>query len=320
MLKNLFSEQRDYLNHFFDQLDLTQAEAFLEACLDCRGMVFFTGIGKSGIIGEKIAMTLVSTGTRALFLPPSNLLHGDLGVVTKEDLFVMMSKSGETEELLELLPFIRRRKTPLLAITSNPNSRLAKEADIAVTLPVAKELCPFDLAPTTSTAVQLLFGDALAIALMKAKSFTLNEYAVNHPAGTIGKKMTLTVGDLMWEGENIPLCRPKDPLKAILTELTNKKCGCLLIADEENQLLGIFTDGDLRRGLQEHGPALLEQPMEELMQSCAVQLSKDHLAWEAVKVLQKDPKRWVMVAPVVEEGKIIGILRMHDVVHAGLSN
>lgn len=320
MLTTLFAEQREQLNHFFNSVDPAQAEAFFEACLKCKGMILITGVGKSGIIGEKIAMTLVSTGTRALFLPPVNLLHGDLGIMTSDDLFILMSKSGETEELIELIPFIRKKGGSILAITSNPYSRLSREADVAVCLPVQKELCPFDLAPTISTAVQLLFGDALAVALMKAKSFSINDYAGNHPAGTIGKKMTLTVNDLMRGGECVPLCSPKDLLKDVLVELSNKKCGCLLVADENKNLLGIFTDGDLRRGLQQHGPGLLEHSMERLMQSCKVNLSKDILAWEAVKILQQDPSRWVMVAPVLEDEKIVGILRMHDVVHAGLSN
>lgn len=320
MITSLFAQQREHLDYFFNQIDLSKAEAFLRACLDCKGLVMLTGIGKSGIIGEKIAMTFVSTGTRALFLPPANLLHGDLGVMTADDLFIMMSKSGETEELLALIPFVRKKKTKLLAITSNSNSRLAKEADIAIDLPVVKELCPFDLAPTTSTTVQLLFGDALAVALMKLKSFSIHEFAINHPAGTLGKKMTLTVKDLMLGDSLIPLCAPEAPLSEVLIELTNKKCGCLLVSDQEKQLLGIFTDGDLRRGLQNHGSSLLNFPMRELMQHCAVTLSQETLAWEAVKILQKDPKRWVMMAPVLEGNKIVGILRMHDVVHAGLSN
>lgn len=320
MIDALFSQQRQYLNYFFDSVDPLQAEKFLQACLHCKGMLLITGVGKSGIIGEKMAMTLVSTGTRALFLPPVNLLHGDLGIMREEDIFIVMSKSGETEELLELFPFVRRRASAILGITSNPHSRLAKEADVAIVLPVEKELCPFDLAPTTSTTVQLLFGDALAVALMKTKSFTLSDYAVNHPAGTIGKKMHLTVGDLMWHGEKIPFCHPTDLLSDVLVELSNKQCGCLLITTPEQKLLGIFTDGDLRRGLQSHGPALLERSMESLMQQCSVHLDQKTLAWEAVKVLQQDPSRFVMVAPVLKEDKVVGLLRLHDIVNAGLSD
>ncbi len=318
MLKNLFREQRSYLNAFFEQIDVERAEAFLKACLECKGLIVFSGVGKSGIIAEKIATTMVSTGTKALNLPPTNFLHGDLGVMTSEDLLVLISKSGETEELLTLLPFARRRKVRVLTIVSNPQSRLAKEADLSISLPVEKELCPFDLAPTTSTEVQLIFGDALAIAMMKAKGFSLSEYALNHPSGSIGKKITLSVSDIMLRKEGVPFCSPHDRLVDVLVELSNKKCGCLIVADEKQKLLGIFTDGDLRRALQNQGAGVLEKKMENLMTASAISVPQDILAWEAMKIMQKDPKRWVMVVPVINDEKVVGMVRMHDIVQAGL--
>ncbi|MES2344344.1 MAG: CBS domain-containing protein, partial [Chlamydiota bacterium] len=199
-------------------------------------------------------------------------------------------------------------------------SRLAKEADIAIDLPVYKELCPFDLAPTTSTTVQLLFGDALAMALMKLKSFSITDFSINHPAGALGRRMTLIVEDLMKKGDDIPFCAPENKLCEVLDQLSNKKCGCLIVADSQKKLAGIFTDGDLRRGLQTHGPSLLEYSMGSLTAGCFVTLSKDELVWDAVKILQKDPKRWVMVAPVIADDKVIGVLRMHDVISVGLAN
>lgn len=319
MLKDLFEEQHKYLDYFYERLDPESAQKFFQACLDCQGLIVLTGVGKSGLIAEKIAMTLISTGTRALYLPPTNFLHGDLGILTEQDILILISKSGETEELLNLVPFVKKRGAKLLAIVSNPASRLAKESTLNVCLPVEKELCPFDLAPTTSTAVQLIFGDVLAVALMKAKEFSIDAYALNHPSGTIGKKVTLTVQDLMWQGDKIPLCRPEDRLLDKLVELSNKKCGCLLIADKEQKLLGIFTDGDLRRSLQRQGASILEQKLEELMSPCAIWVSKDLLAWEAMKRMQKDPKRFVMISPVLEQEKVVGIIRMHDIVQAGLS-
>ncbi|HSX12144.1 MAG TPA: SIS domain-containing protein, partial [Rhabdochlamydiaceae bacterium] len=197
IIEELFAKQKQYINYFFDSLDLAAAAPFFQACLDCRGSLIFTGVGKSGIIAEKIAMTLVSTGTRAHFLSPINFLHGDIGMISSEDAVVMLSKSGEAEELLNILPFFKRREAKILTIVSNPVSRLAKIADVSVYLPVEKELCPFDLAPTTSTAVQLLFGDLLAAALMRAKGFSLDDYIQNHPLGSIGKKMTVKVKNLM---------------------------------------------------------------------------------------------------------------------------
>lgn len=320
MFKELFQEQQRTIDAFFEQVDLGQAEAFLQACLHCKGFIALTGVGKSGVIAEKIATTLVSTGTKALYFPPTNFLHGDLGVIGSHDLLVLISKSGQTEELLSLLPFARQRKTKTLALISNPQSRLAKECDLSMHLPVEKELCPFDLAPTTSTEIQLIFGDALAVALMKAKGFSLNEYALNHPAGSIGKKMTLSVTEVMKQGESLPLCTPSDRLGDVLTELTGKQCGCLLVVDQEKRLKGIFTDGDLRRALQNQGSLVLEKKMEGLMTPSAIWVSPNILAWEAVKIMQKDPKRWIMVVPVLEEGKVVGVVRMHDIIQAGLAS
>ena len=320
MFKELFEEQRRTLNAFFEQVDLERADAFLQACLGCRGFIALTGVGKSGVIAEKIATTLVSTGTKALYFPPTNFLHGDLGILGEDDLLVLISKSGETEELLEILPFARQRKAKTLALVSNPQSRLAKECDLCMNLPVEKELCPFDLAPTTSTEIQLIFGDALAVALMKAKGFSLGEYALNHPAGSLGKKMTIAVTQIMKQGEEIPLCQPSDRLGDVLDELTSKRCGCLLVVDREKRLKGIFTDGDLRRALQNQGSLVLEKKMEGLMTPSAVWIPPNILAWEAVKIMQKDPKRWIMVVPVLDEGKVVGVVRMHDVVQAGLTS
>lgn len=186
-------------------------------------------------------------------------------------------------------------------------------------LPFEKELCPFDLAPTTSTTVQLLFGDLLAIALMRSKGFDLSAYALNHPSGTIGKKMTVTVDEIMFKGDQLPCARPSDKLKEILEELSSKKAGAILIADEQKNFLGIFTDGDLRRALQNQGSGVLEKPMRELMTATALTIQKDKLAWEALKIMQRDPKKFVMILPVIENGKAVGLLRMHDIVQAGIA-
>lgn len=319
MLAELLKEQRNNVEHYFDFLDLNAVEQVVQECLRTKGLIVFTGVGKSGIIAEKIAMTMVSTGTKALYLPPTNFLHGDIGILSEEDLFVLISRSGETEELLNLVPFAKRRNTRLLAIVSNPTSRLAKQCDLSIHLPFEKELCPFDLAPTSSTTAQLLFGDMLAVALMRTKGFELSSYALNHPSGSIGKKMTVTVDELMHKDHHIPLAKPADLLIDLLVELSNKKCGALLIADQEKNFLGIFTDGDLRRALQNHGPDVLHKPIETLMTPCALTTSREVLAWEALKIMQKDPKKFVMVLPVLEQGKVAGLLHMHAIVQAGIS-
>lgn len=318
MLKKLLEESQTYLTHFFENVNIEQFQKVVDACLNTSGLLLFTGIGKSGFIAEKIAATLTSTGTKALYLPPMNFLHGDIGILSESDTVFMFSKSGESEELLNLVPFIQRKKARLIGVVSSLNSRLASLSDICMHLPVQKELCSFDLVPTTSAEVQLIFGDVLSIALMKTRNFNLSEYALNHPSGTIGKKMTLTVKDVMISGEGIPVCKPEHKLSDVLVELSHKKCGALIITNENKNLTGIFTDGDLRRALQTHGSDVLQKPMKDLMTPSAVSVLSETLAWDAMKEMQKNPTKWVMVTPVVENGEVVGILRMHDIIQSGI--
>lgn len=317
-LRELFEQQMSSLDYFWSHLNLEDAESVAKMCAACKGLIVLTGVGKSGIVAEKIAMTLISTGTKAICLPPTNFLHGDLGILGEDDLLIMISKSGETDELLSLVPFVKRRKTQLIAFVSNGNSRLAEQADQKMVLPLDKELCPFDLAPTTSTVLQLIFGEILSVALMKSKRFSINDYALNHPSGSIGKKMTLRVEDLMLKENMLPLCKKDDRLGDVLVELTNKKCGCLLVVDEKQGLSGLFTDGDLRRALLKHGSAVIEEKIENLMTPSPTSISRDILAWDAMKKMQQDPKKWVMMLPVMDGQKVVGLLRMHDIVHSGL--
>lgn len=319
MLKDLFKEAQKNLQYFFEHVNIDDFEKVVQTCKECEGLIIITGVGKSGIIAEKIAMTLISTGTKALFLPTMNFLHGDIGIVSEKDVIIMMSKTGESEELINLIPFIKRRKAKIIGLVSSPQSRLAHQCDIPLVLPVQKELCSFNLVPTTSTSVQLIIGDILAVSLMQHRQFEMGDYALNHPAGAIGKKLVLTVADLMLGNENIPLCSCEDKLMDVLVELSNKKCGALLVAGPSKELLGIFTDGDLRRALQSKGSVVLEEKMKAVMNPAPSSLSPDTMAWDALKHMQKDPHKWVMVVPVLEEGKIVGILRMHDIVKAGIS-
>lgn len=318
MLKKLFTEEKTYLDYFFHHLDMEAAEIILQAFLSCTGVIFFTGVGKSGIIAQKIAATLISTGTQAIYLTPTDALHGDLGIVREKDLFVFISKSGESDELLHLLPNIRNKGACLIGFVSNNQSRLAKACDLFVTLPLERELCPFDMVPTTSTEIQLIFGDVLAIALMRAKSFSLDDFAMNHPAGRLGRRMTLHVKDLMLTGHSVPLGRKEDKLIDVLVELSNKRCGCVIIVDENLALQGIFTDGDLRRALQTKGPEILEEKMEVLMTAKPKWIGASALAWDAMKLMEADQKRPVMVLPVLDNQKVTGIIKLHDLVQSGL--
>ena len=319
MLKDLFDEHQNNLKFFFEQIDLKAAEKIYDLFLNCTGTLIFTGVGKSGIIAEKLAMTMLSTGTKSLYLPPTNALHGDIGILMEEDVLVCISKSGESEELLSLIPYAQRKGTQTVAWVSNPHSTLLQVCDVGISLPLRKELCPFDLAPTTSTTIQLIFGDVLSVALMKAKEFSLDDYALNHPAGSIGKKITLTVDDLMLSGEGLPVCSPNDRLRDALVTLTNKQCGCLLIVSPDHHLQGIFTDGDLRRALQNNSPLMLEKEMKDLMTTSFIRTCKGERAWDALRLMQKDPERWIMMMPVVDNNQLAGLIRMHDIVQSGIS-
>jgi len=319
MLKELFEEYQLNLNHFFDKIDTEKANEIFQEFKSCKGKLIFTGVGKSGIIAEKLSTTMISTGTTSLYLPPMNALHGDIGIVDKNDLLICISKSGESEELLNLIPFVRERGAKAIAWVSNPQCRLLDACNLDIHLPFIKELCPFDLAPTTSTAVQLIFGDVLTMALMKAKRFSLDEYALNHPAGHIGKKITVRVHDLMLKDQRLPICHPNQPLREAIIELTNKRCGCLLITDEKGHLKGIFTDGDLRRAIQKDPTGVLEKPMHDLMTPNFFSISENLLAWEAMSLMQQNPERRVMVMPVLENHKLVGLLHMHDIIQAGIS-
>ena len=318
MLKDLFEEYQRNLNYFFDHIELDKAQKIFKLFLHCKGMLIFTGVGKSGIIAEKLAMTMISTGTKALYLPPMNALHGDIGIVTKKDLFISISKSGESEELLELIPYAQKKGATTIAWVSNPQSKLLNICNLGIYIPLDKEICPFDLAPTTSTATQLIFGDVLSVALMKVKKFSLDDYALNHPAGSIGKKISLTVEDLMLKGEGLPICKSSDCLRETLVTLTDKKCGCLLVVDKQDHLKGIFTDGDLRRTLQKDPTTVLEKTMDELMTPSYIATEKGKKALEALRLMQNNPQKWVNIIPVVESKRLVGLIRMHDLVKAGI--
>lgn len=318
-LQQLLADQQNGLASYFQTIDLSSCQQLLDAIAKLRGVVFFTGVGKSGFVAEKIATTLTSTGTRALFLPPTNALHGDIGIISSQDLVVFLSKGGESDELLQMIPPLRRRGVSLFAVVSTLSSRLQRACDGTIYLPVSKELCPFGLAPTTSAIVQMLFGDLLAVALMRQRNFSLDEYALNHPAGKIGRRISWKVADLMLREGQLPLSLPGEKLLDLLVELSDKRCGCLLIADGERHLQGIFTDGDLRRALQQHGPVALDYPIEQLMSRTPKSISGEALAHEAMALMQSDPLHPVTALPVVDEARrIVGLIKLHDIVQSGL--
>jgi arabinose-5-phosphate isomerase len=318
MVKELFYKQRQYLEYFFAHLDMRKCDEIFHHLKASKGVFFFTGVGKSGFVAQKVAATMLSTGTKAFYLSPIDALHGDLGMLSKDDVLIIFSKSGETEELLHLLPHVRSKGAKTLAVTSNPQSRLMKGADYSLELPCTAELCPFDLAPTISTAIQLLFGDVLAIALMQSKSFSLEEFAQNHPAGRIGRRATVKVKDLMLAKEKTPLCRSSNRLEEVLVDFTDKRCGCMVVVDEVGKLKGIFTDGDLRRALQAKGEKVLKERLGDLMSAVPKSIESEHLAIDAMKLMESDQKRPFTVLPVLEKDQVVGLIKMHDIIQAGL--
>jgi arabinose-5-phosphate isomerase len=319
MLKELFENTQQHLDYFFKNIDMQELEEVFDILRSRPGMIILTGVGKSGLVAKKIAATMTSTNTRAIYLSPINALHGDLGIVTDRDVFVFISKSGESEELLSLIPSLRNKGVKLIAVVSNPKSRLAKACDKVINLPVEKELCPFNMAPTISTTVQMIFGDVITIGLMRLKNFSLEDYALNHPAGRIGKRITVKVKDLMITGEKIPHCKPNDKLVDTLVELSNKRCGCVLIIDEARKLMGIFTDGDLRRTLQDKGSNSLDEPIETVMTKTPRHISPDVLATEAIKIMENSLSNEVTVLPVLnDEKQVIGVIKLHDIIQTGI--
>lgn len=262
---------------------------------------------------------MTSTGTRAIFLSPTNAMHGDIGIIGSKDVFVILSKSGESDELLHLIPFVRNKGIPIIGILCNENSRIAKAVDIVLRLPPLKELCPFDLAPTTSTTIQMILGDVLAISLMRMKNISMDDFVSSHPSGRIGKRATVKVKDLMLSGSSIPKGHPEDKLIDTLVELSNKQCGCVIVVDPNDKMLGIFTDGDLRRALQNKGAEALQAKMNELITRSCRFIGPDALAWEAMKKMESNQKHPITVLPVIDENKtVLGLIKMHDIVQSGI--
>lgn len=286
--------------------------ALVEACLDAfsrRGKLVVTGVGKSGHVGKKIAATLASTGSPAVFMHPVEAMHGDLGMLAESDLLIALSYSGETEELLTVLPSAKRLRVPIVSLTGNGDSRLAQWSDITVPMPVPREACPFNLAPTTSTTALLALGDALAIVLLERKGFEKADYAKLHPAGAIGRSITLRVGDIMRSGERAPKVSPQTRVKDALGEMTRARSGSVMVVDPDDKLLGIFTDGDFRRHIT-RDIHLLDSEVGEAMTSKPVFVRPEMMAVELLSLLEE---RRIDDIPVVDEdGRAIGIVDIQD--------
>jgi len=284
-------------------------------CLDCRGRVVVTGMGKSGHIGGKLAATLASTGTPAFFLHPGEASHGDVGMITRDDAVIVLSNSGETDEVLLIVPAIKRLAVPLIALTGNPGSQLARLATVHIDISVPAEACPLNLAPTASTTAALAMGDALAVALLKARGFTEEDFARSHPAGSLGRRLLLHVRDVMRSGEAVPRVQIGAPLTEGLLEMSRKGLGMTAVLDAEQRVAGIFTDGDLRRAL-DRAADLHTTRMQDVMTRGAKSVGADTLAAEAVHLMEEF--RITSLLVIDADGRAVGALNVHDLMRAGV--
>ena len=318
-VQNLLRIESDAIAQTATRLDPASVERVVDLLAECQGKVVIVGVGKSGIIGQKIAATMTSAGTAALYLHPSDALHGGLGIVQSNDVVIMLSNSGETDEMVAMLPYLKNRQVAIVAIVGNINSTLARRADAVLDASVDKEACPLNLAPTTSTTVALAIGDALAMTVMKVKGLTSDDFAVNHPAGRLGKRLTLRVGDLMHcDGEN-PTITTGSSWVEVVRAISKGGLGAVCVIDNEGRLAGIITDGDLRRAIEQTShESLAKLTGDDFMTCKPVVATPDLLAFDALQLMEDRPSQ-ISVLPVVDQDeRCVGLIRVHDIVRSGL--
>ncbi|MCQ8897443.1 KpsF/GutQ family sugar-phosphate isomerase [Limnobacter humi] len=290
-----------------------QFSAAVQTILDCRGRIILIGVGKSGLIAQKIAATFASTGTPSFFVHATEASHGDLGMITADDVVLALSNSGQTEELIAVIPAIARRGAKIIAMTGKMDSTLARQADVVLDCSVEKEACPLNLAPTASTTAALAMGDALAVVVLKARGFTEEDFALSHPGGSLGRKLLTHVRDVMRQGDRIPMVSPSASISNAILEITKKGLGMTAVVDSKQTLLGVFTDGDLRR-LIEQGLDLRGLIVSEVMSANPHSISPDKLAVEAVRMMEVNHISQVVVTDT--EGRVVGALNFHDLFEA----
>lgn len=309
--------EAEALQSLADSLDGSFEQA-VRMILASKGRVIVTGMGKSGLIGQKIASTMASTGTPAFFLHPAEALHGDLGMIIRGDVVIAISNSGETEEVLRILPIVKRIGAELVAMTGRPGSTLARSGDIHLNIAIKEEACPLGLAPTASTTATLAMGDALAVALLVERGFKAEDFALFHPGGALGKKLLLTVSDLMHAGPALPLVTTTVLMREALFEITSKKLGCTGVVDADGGLVGVITDGDLRRAL-EKGVDFLEQPASGLMNRTPKRILAADLAARALQQMEKYSITSLFVFESDDAAAPVGIVHLHDLLKAGIA-
>jgi arabinose-5-phosphate isomerase len=316
--KRVLKIESDAVAALIDRID-DRFEQAVEIILNCEGRVVVTGMGKSGLIGKKIAATLASTGTPALFLHPAEGIHGDLGMVTRGDTVIALSNSGETEEIARMLPALKRLGIRLISLTGNPESTLAKNSDVVINVGVKEEACPLGLAPTASTTATLAMGDALAVALLDRRGFKEEDFACFHPGGTLGKKLLLRVRDLMHIGDAVPAVSDATLIKDAIYEISSKKMGITSVLDNAGKLVGVISDGDLRRWIEKTektGENLLTKKAKDIMTRNPKVVSREALAAEAVAVMEKNSITCLIVTD--RDAKPEGVIHLHDLLKAGV--
>ena len=315
--KNVLKVEAEAILALIDRLDGAFNQA-VEMLLACQGRVVITGMGKSGLICQKIAATMASTGTPAIFLHPAEGIHGDLGMLMKGDVVIAVSNSGETEEISRILPVIKRMGLPLIAMSGRPGSTLARAGDVSLDISVDVEACPLGLAPTASTTATLAMGDALAVALLVRRGFKEEDFALFHPGGALGKRLLLRVEDVMHSGAAIPLVKVGTPLKEALFEITSKQLGVTGVVDANGALVGVFTDGDLRRKI-EVGFDVLNQSIEDIMSRDPKRILRSNLAAKALQRMEAHSITSLFVFESDETGVPVGIVHVHDLLKAGVA-
>jgi len=291
--------------------------AAVEIIFASKGRVIVTGMGKSGLVGKKIAATLASTGTPAFFLHPAEATHGDLGMVTAEDVIVAISNSGETEELTGLVPFLKRFDVRLISLTGNTCSTLARAADVNIDISVREEACSLGIVPTSSTTATMAMGDAIAVALLIKRGFGEADFALFHPRGSLGKKLFVRVRDVMQSGVALPMVSPDAPMLSAVMEISSKRLGVTVVHDDDGKLLGIITDGDVRRGVEKWGKAFFDMSAHEVMTRDPRVISGDELAAKALSVMEKLSITSLVVPD--EKGGALGIIHLHDILRQGIA-
>lgn len=306
--------------HALDVLAKQIDTRFNQACeiiLQCKGRVVITGMGKSGHIGRKMAATFASTGTPSFFMHPGEAGHGDLGMLVRGDVLIAISNSGKSDEIMMLMPLIKHLEVPLITMSRDDKGPMPQNADVALTLGESDEACPLGLAPTSSTTATLVLGDALAVALLEARGFTADDFARSHPAGALGKRLLLHVKHLMHTADELPKVSPNTPMNQVLYEISNKRLGLTTVVDEQDRLMGIFTDGDLRRLIDKQQGFDVNLPVQDVMITQPATISQEARAVEALQQLNE--RKISQFVVVDDQNKVIGVISMHDLIQAGVN-